>query len=128
LILYATGTTLNIESMMGIIVMIGIVHSNVILLIEFANERRKEGIPLREAVIQAARIRMRPILMTTLATLAALAPVALKLESGSEASVPLARTVIGGLTVSTFMTLFLAPAVWEVFYTWKARLEQRRRA
>jgi multidrug efflux pump subunit AcrB len=125
-ILYFTNTTLNIESMMGIIVMIGIVHSNVILLIEFANERRKEGMPLREAVIQAARIRMRPILMTTLATLAALIPVAVKLESGSESSAPLARTVIGGLAVSTFMTLFLAPAVWEIFYGWKQRLENRR--
>jgi HAE1 family hydrophobic/amphiphilic exporter-1 len=124
--LYLTNTTLNIESMMGIIVMIGIVHSNVILLIEFANERRKEGMPLREAIVQAARIRMRPILMTTLATLAALTPVALNLESGSEASVPLARTVIGGLTVSTFMTLFLAPALWETFYGWKQRLAERR--
>jgi HAE1 family hydrophobic/amphiphilic exporter-1 len=128
LILYLTDTTLNIESMMGIIVMIGIVHSNVILLIEFANERRKEGMPLRQAIIQAARIRMRPILMTTLATLAALTPVALKLESGSEASVPLARTVIGGLTVSTFMTLFLAPAVWEIFYSWKYRMTQGKQS
>jgi HAE1 family hydrophobic/amphiphilic exporter-1 len=121
-----TNTSLNIESMMGIIVMIGIVHSNVILLIEFANERRKEGMPLREAILNAARIRMRPILMTTLATLAALTPVALKLEAGSESSAPLARSVIGGLTVSTFMTLFLAPAVWEIFYGWKQRLAERR--
>ncbi|MDA8206956.1 MAG: efflux RND transporter permease subunit [Thermaerobacter sp.] len=119
IMLYITNTTLNIESMMGIIVMIGIVHSNVILLIEFANERRKEGMPLRQAIITATRTRMRPILMTTLATLAALSPVALKLEPGSEASAPLARTVIGGLSVSTFMTLFLAPALWELFYSWK---------
>jgi multidrug efflux pump subunit AcrB len=96
LILYLTDTTLNIESMMGIIVMIGIVHSNVILLIEFANKRRTKGMLLRKAIIQAARIRARPILMTTPAKLAALASVALKPESGSEALVALARTVIGG--------------------------------
>ncbi len=119
LLLWATGTTLNIESFMGIIVMIGIVHSNAILLIDFANERRREGMPLRKAATEAARIRMRPILMTTLATLAGLAPIALKIGEGSEASAPLARAVIGGLAVSTVMTLVLVPALWELFYSWK---------
>jgi len=117
--LWATNTTVNIESMMGVIVMIGIVHSNAILLIDFANERRHQGMPLRKAAVEAARIRMRPILMTTLATLAGLLPVAMKLEAGSEASAPLARTVIGGLSISTAMTLFLVPALWELFYSWK---------
>ncbi len=124
LILWMTKTTVNIESLMGVIVMIGIVHSNAILLIDFANERRHQGMKLREAAIEAARIRMRPILMTTLATLAGLAPVALKLEAGSEASAPLARTVIGGLAVSTGMTLFLVPAMWELFYSWKDALKR----
>jgi HAE1 family hydrophobic/amphiphilic exporter-1 len=119
--LWATNTTVNIESMMGVIVMIGIVHSNAILLIDFANERRHQGMPLRQAAVEAARIRMRPILMTTLATLAGLLPVAMKLEAGSEASAPLARTVIGGLSISTAMTLFLVPALWELFYSWKER-------
>ena len=105
--LWVTHTTINIESMMGVIVMIGIVVSNAILLIDFANQRRREGLPLRQAAVEAARIRMRPILMTSLATVAGLAPLAMKIEAGSAASAPLARSVIGGLTVSLVMTLFL---------------------
>jgi HAE1 family hydrophobic/amphiphilic exporter-1 len=117
--LWVTRTTINIESMMGVIVMIGIVVSNAILLIDFANQRRLEGQPLRHAAVEAARIRMRPILMTSLATVAGLAPLALKLEAGSGASAPLARSVIGGLTVSLVMTLFLVPSLWELFYSLK---------
>src|SRR5579875_215936 len=120
-ILWATGSTINIESLMGVIVMIGIVISNAILLIDFANSRRNQGMGLRQAAVEAARIRMRPILMTALATVAGLLPVAMKLEAGSEASAPLARSVIGGLSVSTVMTLFLVPALWELFYSWKRR-------
>jgi len=118
--LWATGTTLNIESFMGIIVMVGIVVSNSILLVDFANERRKQNQPLRRAVIESARIRMRPILMTALATVAGLMPIALKLGEGSEASAPLARAAVGGLTVSTILTLILVPCVYELCY---ARLE-----
>jgi len=118
--LWVTGTTLNIESFMGIIVMVGIVVSNSILLVDFANERRKQGQLLRRAVIESARIRMRPILMTALATVAGLTPIALKLGAGSEASAPLARAAVGGLTVSTLLTLVLVPCVYELFY---ARIE-----
>lgn len=114
--LWATNTTLNIESFMGIIVMVGIVVSNSILLVDFANERRRQGEPLRRAVIDSARIRMRPILMTALATVAGLMPIALKLGEGSEASAPLARAAVGGLAVSTVLTLFLVPAIYEFFY------------
>ncbi len=117
--LWATHTTINVESMMGVIVMIGIVVSNAILLIDFANERRLAGHPLRDAAVEAARIRMRPILMTSLATVAGLAPLAMALEPGSAASAPLARSVIGGLTVSLVMTLFLVPSLWELFYSLK---------
>jgi multidrug efflux pump subunit AcrB len=99
--------------------MIGIVVSNAILLIDFANERRREGEPLLQAAVEAARIRMRPILMTSLATVAGLAPLAMKLEAGSGASAPLARSVIGGLSVSLVMTLFLVPSLWELFYSLK---------
>ncbi len=119
--LWATHTTINIESMMGVIVMIGIVVSNAILLIDFANERRRAGHSLRDAAVDAARIRMRPILMTSLATVAGLAPLALKLEAGSAASAPLARSVIGGLTVSLVMTLFLVPSLWELFYSFQQK-------
>ena len=114
--LWATNTTLNIESFMGIIVMVGIVVSNSILLVDFANERRRQGEPLRDAVINSARIRMRPILMTALATVAGLMPIALKLGEGSEASAPLARAAVGGLAVSTILTLFLVPSIYEFFY------------
>ena len=114
--LYFTGTTLNIESFMGIIAMVGIVVSNAILLVDFANQRRRGGEDLRAAVIASAKIRMRPILMTTLATIVGLMPMALKLGEGSEASAPLARAAAGGLTVSTILTLFLVPAIYEMFY------------
>jgi hydrophobic/amphiphilic exporter-1 (mainly G- bacteria), HAE1 family len=114
--LYLTGTTLNIESFMGIIAMVGIVVSNAILLVDFANQRRRGGEDLRAAVIESAKIRMRPILMTTLATIVGLMPMALKLGEGSEASAPLARAAAGGLAVSTILTLFLVPAVYEMFY------------
>jgi multidrug efflux pump subunit AcrB len=119
LVLLATGTTLNIESFMGTIVMVGIVVSNSILLVDFANQRRRAGESLRQAIVQAARIRMRPILMTALATVVGLLPIALKLGAGSEASAPLARAAVGGLTVSTVLTLVLVPAVYELFYSWR---------
>jgi HAE1 family hydrophobic/amphiphilic exporter-1 len=115
--LYLTGTTLNIESFMGIIVMVGIVVSNSILLVDFANQRRREGQPLRQAVVESARIRMRPILMTALATVVGLLPLALKLGAGSEASAPLARAAAGGLAVSTIFTLVLVPAIYELAYS-----------
>jgi multidrug efflux pump subunit AcrB len=114
--LYLTGTTLNIESFMGIIAMVGIVVSNSILLVDFANQRRNEGQPLRRAVVEASRIRMRPILMTALATVVGLLPLALEVGAGSEASAPLARAAVGGLAVSTVLTLLLVPAVYEAFY------------
>ena len=114
--LWATDTTLNIESFMGIIVMVGIVVSNSILLVDFANQRRRGGEELRRAVIESARIRLRPILMTALATVAGLMPIALKLGEGSEASAPLARAAVGGLVVSTVLTLLLVPCIYEFFY------------
>ncbi|MBF6568561.1 MAG: efflux RND transporter permease subunit [Candidatus Binataceae bacterium] len=111
--LWATGTTLNIESFMGIVVMVGIVVSNSILLVDFANERRRQGQELRRAVIDSARIRMRPILMTALATVVGLLPIAIT----TEASAPLARAAVGGLAVSTVLTLFLVPCIYELFYS-----------
>jgi multidrug efflux pump subunit AcrB len=114
--LYLTGTTLNIESFMGIVAMVGIVVSNAILLVDFANQRRREGQDLRRAVVESSRIRMRPILMTALATVVGLMPMALKLGAGSEASAPLARAAIGGLAVSTVLTLVLVPAIYELLY------------
>jgi multidrug efflux pump subunit AcrB len=112
LILLATGSTLNIMSLMGVIMMTGIVVSNSILIVEFTNTLRQRGLPLAEATIQACKVRLRPILMTSLATLLGMIPMALGLEAGSEQYAPLARAIIGGLAVSVVVTMFLVPAVY----------------
>lgn len=112
LALYLTGTTLSVNSFMGVIMMVGIVVSNGVLLVDFANVLRQRGAELVEATVEAGKTRLRPILMTTLATVLGLLPMALGIGEGSETNLPLARAVIGGLTVSTFFTLFLVPAVY----------------
>jgi multidrug efflux pump subunit AcrB len=112
MILLVTGSTLNIMSLMGVIMMTGIVVSNSILIVEFAGVLHKEGKSLLEAVVQSCKIRLRPILMTSLATLLGMIPMALGTEAGSEQYAPLARAVIGGLGVSVVATVFLVPAVY----------------
>ena len=116
IILFATGTTLNVMSLMGIVMMVGIVVSNSILIVEFTNRLREEGRPLREAVSLACRVRLRPVLMTSLATLMGLIPMALKLGTGSEAYAPLARAIIGGLAVSVVLTVFIVPTAYFILY------------
>ena len=96
--------------------MVGIVVSNSILIVDFTNRLRAEGRPLRQAVSQACRIRLRPVLMTSLATLIGLLPMALKLGAGSEAYAPLARAIIGGLAVSVVLTVYIVPAAYYIFY------------
>jgi multidrug efflux pump subunit AcrB len=112
LILLATGSTLNIMSLMGVIMMTGIVVSNSILIVEFSNVLHEQGLPLLEATVQACKVRLRPILMTSLATLLGMIPMALGMEAGSEQYAPLARAIIGGLGVSVVVTIFLVPAVY----------------
>ena len=112
MILLFTGSTLNIMSLMGVIMMTGIVVSNSILIVEFAGILHKEGQTLLDAVVHACKIRLRPILMTSLATLLGMIPMALGVETGSEQYAPLARAVIGGLAVSVAVTVFLVPAVY----------------
>jgi multidrug efflux pump subunit AcrB len=112
MILLITGSSLNIMSLMGVIMMTGIVVSNSILIVEFAGTLHKQGLPLMEAVVQSCKIRLRPILMTSLATLLGMIPMALGKEAGSEQYAPLARAVIGGLGVSVVATVFLVPAVF----------------
>jgi multidrug efflux pump subunit AcrB len=119
LILFATGTTLNIMSLMGVVMMVGIVVSNSILIVEFTNRLRAEGRPLRQAVSLACRVRLRPVLMTSLATLIGLLPLATKLGTGSEAYAPLARAIIGGLAVSVVLTVFIVPAGYYIIYRWQ---------
>jgi len=112
IMLYITGTTLSVNSFMGVIMMVGIVVSNGVLLVDFANVLRRRGKGLVEATIQAGKTRLRPILMTTIATVVGLIPMAAGIGEGSETNLPLARAVIGGLMVSTFFTLFLIPALY----------------
>jgi multidrug efflux pump subunit AcrB len=112
LILFVTHSTLNIMSLMGVIMMTGIVVSNSILIVEFASVLHEQGKTLMEAVVQSCKIRLRPILMTSLATLLGMIPMALGLEAGSEQYAPLARAIIGGLGVSVIVTVFLVPAVY----------------
>jgi multidrug efflux pump subunit AcrB len=111
LTLVLTGSTLNLMSLMGTIMMTGIVVSNSILIVDFANIMRK-GLPLMEAVVQACKMRLRPIMMTSVATLLGMIPMALGLEAGSEQYAPLARAIIGGLAVSVVVTMFVVPAVY----------------
>jgi multidrug efflux pump subunit AcrB len=112
LLLAVTGTDLNVSSAMGLILLVGLAVKNGIVLLDFADMRRAEGLPLRDAVLAAARVRLRPILMTTLCTLFGLAPLAVGLGAGAELQKPLALAVIGGLTLSTFVTLYLVPAAY----------------
>jgi multidrug efflux pump subunit AcrB len=116
LILLLTGSTLNIMSLMGLIMMTGIVVSNSILIVEFTGTLHNQGLPLLEATVEACRVRLRPILMTSLATLLGMIPMALGLEAGSEQYAPLARAIIGGLAVSVVVTVFLVPAVYLVIH------------
>ncbi len=116
LALYLTNTSFNLQAYLGVIMLGGIVVSNAILLVDYTNIlRRRDGMELREAVEVAGRTRLRPILMTSLATMLGLVPMALGIGEGSELQVPLARVVIGGLLTSTFITLVFVPTVYTLF-------------
>ena len=110
--LFITHTTLNVQSSMGVIFMVGIVVSNGVLLVDFANKQRRLGASVHRAITTAAAIRFRPIMMTFLATFLDLVPMAIGLGRGSEANVPLARAVVGGLLTSTFLTLIVVPTIY----------------
>ena len=116
LILLVTGSSLNIMSLMGVIMMAGIVVSNSILIVEFAGILHHRGMGLKAAVVESCKVRLRPILMTSLATLLGMIPMALGLEAGSEQYAPLARAIIGGLALSVVVTMFLVPAVYLVIH------------
>jgi multidrug efflux pump subunit AcrB len=110
--LFITKTTLNVQSQMGVIFLVGIAVNNGVLLCDFANQQRKLGAPRHKAIVTAATIRFRPIVMTFLATFLDLIPMAIGLGRGSEANVPLARAVVGGLLTSTCLTLFVLPIMY----------------
>ena len=121
LILFLTETTLSTTSMMGIIMMLGIVVSNGVLLVDYTNVLRRRGQELHDAAVAAARTRLRPILMTSLATVLGLLPMAIGWGTGGETNAPLARAVVGGLSVSTILTLFLIPTVYVILEEWFPR-------
>jgi len=123
LFLLVTGTTINIMSLMGVLMMTGIVVSDSILIVEFTGHLREQGLKLEEAIITACKVRLRPILMTTLATVLGLIPMALALEAGSEQYAPLARAILGGLTVSGIVTVFLVPSAYLLIHR---RIEARK--
>jgi HAE1 family hydrophobic/amphiphilic exporter-1 len=116
LTLYFSDTTLNVMSLMGIVMLVGIVVSNSILIVEFAHRLRESGMPVRDAVATSCRVRLRPVLMTSLATIIGLIPMALKMGAGSESYAPLARAIVGGLTVSVVLTVFIVPAAYFLVY------------
>ncbi len=123
LFLLVTGTTLNVMSLMGVIMMTGIAVSDSILIVEFVGSLRALGHPIKEALSEACKVRLRPILMTTLATILGLIPMALALEPGSEQYAPLARSILGGLTVSGIVTVFLVPTAYLLIHRKEAESE-----
>jgi Cu/Ag efflux pump CusA len=114
LALFVTRTTLNIQSFIGAIMAVGVAMANGILLVTFAEHRRREGADAVDAALEGAASRVRPILMTSMAMIAGMIPLALALGQGSEQSAPLGRAVIGGLAAATFATLFVLPSVFAI--------------
>jgi multidrug efflux pump subunit AcrB len=121
LILPLTGTTLNVMSLMGVLMLIGVAGSNSILIVDFAHKLEDQNYSVEDAVITACRVRLRPILMTSLATIIGMFPMALKLGTGSEQYAPMARAIIGGLTSSVLLTVFIVPAAYLLVYGKKDR-------
>jgi multidrug efflux pump subunit AcrB len=124
IILPLAGATLNVMSLMGILLLIGIAVSNSILIVDFAHRlEAEEGLPPAEAVVKACRVRLRPILMTSLATIIGMIPMALKLGAGAEQYAPMALAIIGGLTTSVVLTVFIVPAAY--LFVYRNKLPQR---
>ena len=121
IILPLTQTTLNVMSLMGVLMLIGIADSNSILIVDFAHKLEEQGLSVSDAVITACRVRLRPILMTSLATIIGMIPMAMKLGEGGEQYTPMARAIIGGLTTSVLFTVFIVPAAYLLVYGRKQR-------
>jgi len=116
IVLPLTGSTLNVMSLMGVLMLVGIADSNSILIVDFAHNLEKQGLSPADAVITACRVRLRPILMTSLATIIGMLPMALKLGTGAEQYSPMAKAIIGGLTSSVVLTVFIVPAAYLLVY------------
>ena len=116
IILPLTHSTLNVMSLMGVLMLVGIADSNSILIVDFAHNLERQGLSPADAVITACRVRLRPILMTSLATIIGMIPMALKLGTGAEQYAPMAKAIIGGLTSSVLLTIFIVPAAYLLVY------------
>jgi len=121
IILPLTHTTLNVMSLMGVLMLIGIADSNSILIVDFAHRLEQQGLPVMDAAVTACRVRLRPILMTSLATIIGMIPMAMKLGTGGEQYTPMARAIIGGLTSSVLLTVFIVPAAYVLVYGRRSR-------
>jgi HAE1 family hydrophobic/amphiphilic exporter-1 len=126
--LWATGDTLNIMSMIGLILLMGLVTKNAILLVDFTNKLRERGTERNAALVKAGGTRFRPIVMTTLAMIFGMAPLAFEIGAGAEVRAPMARAVIGGLVTSTLLTLVAVPVVYSLLDDFSGRLRSRRRS
>jgi multidrug efflux pump subunit AcrB len=124
-ILPLTHTTLNVMSLMGVLMLIGIADSNSILIVDFAHKLEEQGMSVLDAVVTACRVRLRPILMTSLATIIGMIPMAMKLGEGGEQYTPMARAIIGGLTSSVLLTVFIVPAAYLLVYRIRRPAEGR---
>ena len=121
IILPLTHTTLNVMSLMGVLMLVGIADSNSILIVDFAHKLEEQGMSVADAVITACRVRLRPILMTSLATIIGMIPMAMKLGTGAEQYTPMARAIIGGLTSSVLLTVYIVPAAYLLVYRRRPR-------
>jgi multidrug efflux pump subunit AcrB len=128
IILPLTGTTMNVMSLMGVLMLIGIADSNSILIVDFAHKLEEQGLSVPDAAITACRVRLRPILMTSLATIIGMLPMAMKLGTGAEQYAPMAKAIIGGLTTSVLLTVFIVPAAYVLIYRHRRVPAQPERA
>ena len=125
LAMLVTGSTLNLMSLIGVILLMGIVAKNAILLVDFAKWSEEAGMSRREAIIEAGRVRLRPILMTTFALIAGMIPIAIGAGEGADFRAPLGRAVIGGVITSTILTLLVIPTFYEILTEWRDALGAR---
>src|SRR5262249_24951855 len=113
IVLPLTHTTLNVMSLMGVLMLVGVAGSNSILIVDFAHKlEEEEGMPVMDAIVTSCRVRMRPILITSMATIIGMIPMAMRLATGGEQYTPMARAIIGGLTSSVVLTVFIVPAAY----------------
>ena len=126
LFMYYSNTTMNIFSQIGIIMLIGLVAKNGILIVEFANQRQEEGLTLKEAILSASTQRLRPILMTSLATILGIVPLVYATGEGAQGRIAMGIAVVGGMIISTFMTLYIVPAMYNFIATDRSKKNKKK--